>query len=50
MYTYTHTIYIRSQETFDATARFIDALKIPYIGPSLGGVETLVEQVVSARI
>mmetsp|Transcript_49819 Transcript_49819/g.100046 ORF Transcript_49819/g.100046 Transcript_49819/m.100046 type:complete len:634 (+) Transcript_49819:178-2079(+) len=34
-----------SQETFDATARFIDALKIPYIGPSLGGVETLVEQV-----
>mmetsp|Transcript_14050 Transcript_14050/g.33138 ORF Transcript_14050/g.33138 Transcript_14050/m.33138 type:complete len:634 (+) Transcript_14050:19-1920(+) len=34
-----------SQETFDATARFIDALKIPYIGPSLGGVETLIEQV-----
>uniref|UniRef100_A0A7S0I4S3 CBS domain-containing protein n=1 Tax=Hanusia phi TaxID=3032 RepID=A0A7S0I4S3_9CRYP len=34
-----------SQDTFDATARFIDALKIPYIGPSLGGVETLVEQV-----
>jgi len=34
-----------SQETFDATARFIDALKIPYIGPSLGGVESLVEQV-----
>jgi cystathionine gamma-synthase len=25
--------------------RFIDQLKIPYIGPSLGGVETLVEQV-----
>lgn len=34
-----------SQETFDATARFIDALNIPYIGPSLGGVESLVEQV-----
>ena len=34
-----------SQDTFDATARFIDALKIPYIGPSLGGVESLVEQV-----
>mmetsp|Transcript_54285 Transcript_54285/g.128556 ORF Transcript_54285/g.128556 Transcript_54285/m.128556 type:complete len:627 (-) Transcript_54285:58-1938(-) len=34
-----------SQDTFDATARFIDALKIPYIGPSLGGVETLIEQV-----
>ena len=33
------------QETFEATARFIDALKIPYIGPSLGGVETLIEQV-----
>ena len=25
--------------------RFIDELQIPYIGPSLGGVETLVEQV-----
>mmetsp|Transcript_16263 Transcript_16263/g.40992 ORF Transcript_16263/g.40992 Transcript_16263/m.40992 type:complete len:633 (+) Transcript_16263:174-2072(+) len=34
-----------SQETFDAAARFIDALRIPYIGPSLGGVESLVEQV-----
>lgn len=27
------------------TGRFIDALRIPYIGPSLGGVESLVEQV-----
>lgn len=27
------------------TGRFIDELKIPYIGPSLGGVESLVEQV-----
>lgn len=26
-----------------ATARFIDALKIPYIAPSLGGVESLIE-------
>ena len=29
----------------EQTGRFIDALKIPYIGPSLGGVESLVEQV-----
>jgi len=28
-----------------ATSRFVDALRIPYIGPSLGGVESLVEQV-----
>jgi cystathionine gamma-synthase len=27
----------------DATQRFVDALRIPYIGPSLGGVESLVE-------
>jgi cystathionine gamma-synthase len=27
------------------TGRFIDQLTIPYIGPSLGGVETLIEQV-----
>ncbi|RMG71993.1 MAG: PLP-dependent transferase [Chloroflexi bacterium] len=26
------------------TARFIDALQIPYIAPSLGGVESLIEQ------
>lgn len=30
---------------FEGTGRFIDALKIPYIAPSLGGVESLVEQV-----
>ncbi len=30
---------------FDGAGRFIDALQIPYIGPSLGGVESLVEQV-----
>ncbi|MGQ9681311.1 MAG: trans-sulfuration enzyme family protein [Anaerolineae bacterium] len=28
----------------EAVARFIDALRIPHIGPSLGGVESLVEQ------
>lgn len=28
----------------DAAALFIDSLKIPYIAPSLGGVESLVEQ------
>jgi cystathionine gamma-synthase len=26
------------------TSKFIDALRIPYIAPSLGGVESLVEQ------
>jgi cystathionine gamma-synthase len=30
---------------FAGTGRFIDQLTIPYIGPSLGGVESLVEQV-----
>jgi len=29
----------------ETTGRFIDALQIPYIGPSFGGVEGLVEQV-----
>lgn len=28
----------------EGTSQFIDALRIPYIGPSLGGVESLVEQ------
>jgi cystathionine gamma-synthase len=32
----------------EATARFVDALQIPYIGPSLGGVESLVNQVALA--
>ena len=27
-----------------ATSQFIDRLKIPYIAPSLGGVESLIEQ------
>jgi cystathionine gamma-synthase len=30
---------------FAGTGRFIDQLTIPYIGPSLGGVESLIEQV-----
>jgi cystathionine gamma-synthase len=29
----------------ETTGRFVDALEIPYIGPSLGGVESLVGQV-----
>jgi cystathionine gamma-synthase len=28
---------------FDATCRFLDSVRIPYIGPSLGGVESLIE-------
>jgi cystathionine gamma-synthase len=28
----------------ETTGRFIDALEIPYIAPSLGGVESLIEQ------
>jgi cystathionine gamma-synthase len=28
----------------EGTGRFIDALRIPYIGPSLGGVESIIEQ------
>lgn len=30
--------------TLDETSRFIDAVEIPIIAPSLGGVETLIEQ------
>ena len=28
----------------EGTGRFIDALRVPYMGPSLGGVESIVEQ------
>ena len=28
---------------FDGTCRFIDACQIPYIAPSFGGAETLIE-------
>jgi cystathionine gamma-synthase len=33
------------ESDFEGTGQFIDQLQIPYIGPSLGGVESLVEQV-----
>lgn len=29
---------------FEKTSRFIDALQLPYIGPTLGGVESIIEQ------
>jgi len=29
---------------FEKTGRFIDALRLPYIGPTLGGVESIIEQ------
>jgi cystathionine gamma-synthase len=32
------------EATLEETASFIDALRIPYMGPSLGGVESIVEQ------
>jgi cystathionine gamma-synthase len=28
----------------DTTSRFVDLLRIPYIGPTLGGVESVVQQ------
>ena len=28
----------------ERTSAFIDAVRIPYIGPSLGGVESIIEQ------
>jgi cystathionine gamma-synthase len=28
---------------YDATVRFVDRCKIPYLAPSLGGVESLIE-------
>jgi cystathionine gamma-synthase len=31
------------ESDLDGTCRFIDACKIPYIAPSLGGVESLIE-------
>jgi cystathionine gamma-synthase len=29
---------------FETTGRFVDSLRLPYIGPTLGGVESIVEQ------
>jgi cystathionine gamma-synthase len=32
---------------FERTARFVDLLRLPYIGPTFGGVESIVEQCVT---
>ena len=37
-----HTVQVDGD--LEATSRFVDAVKIPYIAPSLGGCETLIEQ------
>lgn len=34
----------QGEDPLQATSRFIDAMTIPYIAPSLGGVESLIEQ------
>jgi cystathionine gamma-synthase len=36
------------ESDLESTGRFVDALQIPLIGPSLGGVESLVIQVAVA--
>jgi cystathionine gamma-synthase len=33
-----------AETPLETTSRFIDAMRIPYIAPSLGGVESLIEQ------
>jgi cystathionine gamma-synthase len=35
---------VRGESPLETTSRFIDAMTIPYIAPSLGGVESLIEQ------
>lgn len=35
---------VPGEEPLDTTSRLIDAMTIPYIAPSLGGVESLIEQ------
>lgn len=35
---------VSGEEPLDTTSRLIDAMTIPYIAPSLGGVESLIEQ------
>jgi cystathionine gamma-synthase len=35
---------LAGERPLDTTSRFIDAVTIPYIAPSLGGVESLIEQ------
>ena len=37
-------ISVELDADLEGTAAFIDALEIPYMGPSLGGVESIVEQ------
>ena len=41
-----HPAALRVQVAGDLwdTARFVDSVRLPYIAPSLGGVETLIEQ------
>jgi cystathionine gamma-synthase len=34
----------QGEDPLETTSRFIDAMTIPYIAPSLGGVESLIEQ------
>jgi cystathionine gamma-synthase len=34
----------KGENPLDTTSRFIDAMTIPYIAPSLGGIESLIEQ------
>ena len=38
------TVSFEVGQTLESASKFIDALRIPYIAPSLGGTETLVEQ------
>lgn len=35
---------VPGERPLDTTSRFIDAMTVPYIAPSLGGVESLIEQ------
>lgn len=35
---------VSGESALDTTSRFVDAMTIPYIAPSLGGVESLIEQ------
>jgi len=36
-------VTFEAESDLDGTQRFVDAVRIPYIGPSLGGVESLIE-------
>lgn len=39
-----HCSYMQVDGDLTATIKFIDALKIPYIAPSFGGCESIVDQ------